>query len=151
MLSAFKGLAPRADKPNLVFSKVLWNHHFGEQKGSESDYYTSLDHHQTISDRKTWFRELRKPSPCWIFLAISIDFPSFSIKNSGFRNSKSKFHFFGEKKITVIEKSLKINRATPVDSPRYSVYCLTPPELGERRWKKNRFFFRSRQLQALDL
>ena len=47
----------------------------------------------------TWSRELLcKPFPCWIFLAISIGFPSFSIKNSGFRNSKSKFQFFGQKK-----------------------------------------------------
>ena len=53
-----------------------------------------------------------------------------------------KIIFSVRKKITLTKKSLKIDRTPNLDTPRYRVYCLTPPELGDTVPKKNRIFFR---------
>ena len=75
-----------------------------------------------------------------IYHAFSSIFGKFLGKYDDFEISKSKNYFFGEKKITLTKKSLKIDRTPNLDTPRYRVYCLTPPELGDRRRKKNFFF-----------
>ena len=53
-----------------------------------------------------------------------------------------KIIFSVRKKITPTKKSLKIDRTPNLDTPRYRVYCLTPPELGDTVPKKNVDFFR---------
>ena len=58
-------------------------------------------------------------------------FGKFLGKYDDFEISKSKNYFFGEKKITPTKKSLEIDRTPNLDTPRYRVYCLTPPELGD--------------------
>ena len=50
-----------------------------------------------------------------------------------------KIIFSVRKKFTPTKKSLKIDRTPNLDTPRYRVYCLTPPELGDRR-RKNVLF-----------
>ena len=52
-----------------------------------------------------------------------------------------KIIFSVRKKITPTKKSLKIDRTPNLDTPRYRVYCLTPPELGDTVPKSNLNYF----------
>ena len=75
-----------------------------------------------------------------IYHAFSSILDGFLGKYDDFEISKSKMYFFGEKKNHSDQKSLKIDKATSLDTPRYRVYCLTPPELEDPDLKKVLFF-----------